>query len=312
MIIDSIAQIFFFFVWEFERKNSLFLKEFVIDWSSSECSNQQESLNRSSSLESSKDRHQQTFVWVVRASFLFFFYSNFNLFFFFFFSYLVFSSFLMNNRSLNTKKIKILAKTHRIFTSKHKNQFSMSENFVYSFYQEAKSSFIRFTFFKLITEVSDLFRLSRNTKSRSSTRRIVKNIESHDSMSENFKRKHKTKMNLLKEFVKSNNRSKNRATYNKTSYNRDVVAILLIVSKKKYNLSIFQQKFTSKVVAIVKSLYNLMSNSKKTQYLAQVQKFLNSQTSDYINQSLSYFHVWIMRFLVESSLNNKNLELSIE
>jgi hypothetical protein len=312
VIIDSIAQIFFFFVWEFERKNSLFLKEFVIDWSSSECSNQQESLNRSSSLESSKDRHQQTFVWVVRASFLFFFYSNFNLFFFFFFSYLVFSSFLMNNRSLNTKKIKILAKTHRIFTSKHKNQFSMSENFVYSFYQEAKSSFIRFTFFKLITEVSDLFRLSRNTKSRSSTRRIVKNIESHDSMSENFKRKHKTKMNLLKEFVKSNNRSKNRATYNKTSYNRDVVAILLIVSKKKYNLSIFQQKFTSKVVAIVKSLYNLMSNSKKTQYLAQVQKFLNSQTSDYINQSLSYFHVWIMRFLVESSLNNKNLELSIE
>ncbi len=110
-------------------------------------------------------------------------------------------------------------------------------------------------------------------------------------MSENFKKKHKTKMNLLKEFVKSNNCSKNRITYNKTSYNRDVVTIFLIVNKKKYNFSIFQQEFTSKVITIVKSLYNLMSNSKKTQYLAQVQKLLNFQTSDYINQSLSYFHV---------------------
>jgi chlorite dismutase len=152
----------------------------------------------------------------------------------------------------------------------------MFENFVDSFYQEAKSSFIRFTFFKLITEVSDLSRLSKNTKSRFSTRRIVKNIESHDSMSENFKKKHKMKMNLLKKFVKSNNRSKNRATYNKTSYNRDVVTILLIVRKNEYNLSIFQQEFTSKVVTIVRSLYNLMSNSKKTQYFAQVQKLSNS------------------------------------
>jgi hypothetical protein len=48
-------------------------------------------------------------------------------------------------------------------------------------------------------------------------------------------------MNLLKEVVKSNNCSKNRVTYNKTSYNRDVVAILLIVNKKKYNLSIFHK-----------------------------------------------------------------------
>jgi hypothetical protein len=218
----------------------------------------------------------------------------------------------MINRFFNTKKIRILAKIRRVFTSKHRNQSFMSEDFVDSFYQEAKSSFTRFTFFKLITEVFDLFRSSRNTKSRSSTRRIVKNLESHHWMSENFKKKQKTKMNLLKEVVESNNRSENRATYNKTSYNRDVVAILLIVSKKKYNLSIFQQEFTSKVVAIVRSLYNLMSNSKKTQYLAQAQKFLNSRTFDYINQSLSYFYVWIIRFFVESSLNNKNLELSIK
>jgi hypothetical protein len=119
-------------------------------------------------------------------------------------------------------------------------------------------------------------------------------------------------MNLLKEVVKSDNRSKNWATYNKTSYNRDVVTIFLIVNKKKYNFSIFQQEFTSKVVAIVRSLYNLMSNSKKIHYLAQAQEFLNFQTFDYINQSLSYFHVWIIRFLVETSLNSKNLKFSIE
>jgi hypothetical protein len=218
----------------------------------------------------------------------------------------------MNNRFLNTKKIKTFAKIHRVLTSKHKNQSSMFENFVDSFYQEAKFSFIRFTFSKLITEVFDLSRSLRNTRNCFSTRRIVKNIESHDSMSENFKKKHKTKMNLLEEVVKSNNRSKNRSTYNKTNYSDDVVTILLIVSRKKYNFSIFQQKFTSKVVAIVRSLYNLMSNSKKTQYLAQVQKLLNSQAFDYINQSLSYFHVWIIRFFVEFSLNNKNLEFFIE
>jgi hypothetical protein len=89
--------------------------------------------------------------------------------FFFFFSYLVFSSFFMNNKFFNTKKIKILAKIHRVFTSKHKNQSFMFENFVDSFYQKTKSSFIRFIFFKLITKVLDLFRSSRNTKNRSLT-----------------------------------------------------------------------------------------------------------------------------------------------
>jgi hypothetical protein len=247
VIIDNIAQIFFFFDWEFEKKNSLSLKEFVIDWSSSECSNQQKSFNRFSSLENSKDRHQQAFVWVARTSFFFLFLFESQFFFFIF----RFSSFFMNNRFFNTKKIKIFAKIHRVFTSKHKNQSFMFENFVDSFYQETKSSFIRFIFCKLITKVFDLFRSSRNTKSRFSTRRIVKNVESHVSMSKNFKNKHKTKMNLLKEFVKSDNRLKNRATYNKTNYSRDVVTILLIVNKKKYNLSIFQKKFTSKAVAIV-------------------------------------------------------------
>jgi hypothetical protein len=110
-------------------------------------------------------------------------------FFSFFFSYLNFSSFFMNNRFFNTKKIKILAEIYRVFTSKHKNQSFMFENFVDSFYQEAKSSFTRFTFFKLITEVFDLFRSLKNTKNRSSTRRIVKNIESHDLMLKNFKKK---------------------------------------------------------------------------------------------------------------------------
>jgi hypothetical protein len=312
VIIDNIAQISFFFVWELERKNSLLLREFVVDWSSSECSNQQEPLNRSSSLESSENRHQQTCLSCSNELSFLFFYSNFNLFSSFFFSYFVFSSFFMNNKFFNTKKIKIFAKILRVFTSEHKNQFFMFENFVDSFYREAKSSFTRFIFFKLITKVSDLFRSSRNTRNRSSTRRIVKKIESHDSMSKNFKKKHKTKMNLLKEIVKSNNRSKNRTTYNKTNYNRDVVTIFLIINKKKCNFSIFQQEFTLKVVTIVKSLYNLMSDSKKIQYLAQIQKLLNFQTFDYINQSLSYFHVWIIRFFVESLLNNKNLKLSIE
>jgi hypothetical protein len=173
----------------------------------------------------------------------------------------------MNNRFFNIEKIRIFAKIHRVFTSKHKNQSFMFEDFVDSFYQKTKSSFIRFTFFKLITEVFDffrfnLFRSTRNMRNRFSTRRIVKNFESHDFMSKNFKRKHKAKMNSLKEVIKSNNRSKNRVTYNKTSYNHDIVTIFLIVNKKKYNFSIFQ-KFTSKVVATIRFLYNLMSNSKK-------------------------------------------------
>ncbi len=84
----------------------------------------------------------------------------------------------------------------------------MFENFVNSFYQKTKFSFINFTFFKLITEVFDLSRLIKNTKNRFSTRKIVKTLESHDSMSENFKKKQKTKMNLLKKVIKLNNNSK--------------------------------------------------------------------------------------------------------
>jgi hypothetical protein len=152
-----------------------------------------------------------------------FFFSNFNL--FFFFLYLVFSLFFMNNKFFNTKKIKILVKIYRVFTSKYKNQFFMFEDFVNSFYQETKSLFIRFIFFKLITKIFDLFQSLKNTRNRFSTRRIVKNFKSHDSISKNFKRKQKTKMNLLKKVVKLNNHSKNEIIYNKTSYNRDVVTI---------------------------------------------------------------------------------------
>ncbi len=130
-------------------------------------------------------------------------------------------------------------------------------------------------------------------------------------MSENSKKKQKAKANSLKKLVESNNRFKNRVIYNKTSYNQNVVAILLIVSKKKYNFSFFQ-KLTSKIVAAIRSLYNLMSKLKKTQYLTQTQKLLNFEAFDYIDQSFAYFHVWVVRFLARSSLDNKNLKFSIE
>jgi hypothetical protein len=118
----------------------------------------------------------------------------------------------------------------------------------------------------------------------------MKNAKQHDSMSENSKKKQKAKANSLKKLVESNNRFKNRVIYNKTSYNQNVVAILLIVSKKKYNFSFFQ-KLTSKIVAAIRSLYNLMSKLKKTQYLTQTQKLLNFEAFDYIDQSFAYFHV---------------------
>ncbi len=228
------------------------------------------------------DINKFSFELLERVFFFLFFLFESQFFSFFFFSYLVYSSFFINNRSLNTKKIKILAKIHRVSTSEHKNQFFMFEDFVDSFYQEFEFSFIRSTFSKLTTEVFDLSQSTKITKSRFSTRTIVKNLKSHDSMSKNFKRKQRAKMNSLEKVVKLDNRSKNRTTYNKTSYNRDVVTIFLIVSKKEYNLSIFQ-KFTSKVVATIRFLYNLMSNSKKIQNLVQTQKFLNFQVFDYIN-----------------------------
>jgi hypothetical protein len=58
-------------------------------------------------------------------------------------------------------------------------------------------------------------------------------------------------------------RDKTRSTYNKTAYDRDAVAILLM--KFRMNTSLFG-RISSKDVAMAKALYACLSNTKKIQY----------------------------------------------
>ncbi len=104
-----------------------------------------------------------------------------------------------------------------------------------------------------------------------------------------MKEKHKTRINSFEKITKLINRSKNRAIYNKISYNHDVVTIFLIINKKKYNFLIIQE-FISKIVATIKFFYNLMSNFKKNLIFdlsSKIFKLRNIQLHKLINNIFS-------------------------
>lgn len=90
------------------------------------------------------------------------------------------------------------------------------------------------------------------------------------------------------------NREANRASYNKTSYVRDAMTILII--NKVFPDSPEFRKIDSKNVTATSSLYYLMSDSKKRENNKAADMILNPTKDSFIERNARYFQAWLDRF----------------
>jgi hypothetical protein len=81
-------------------------------------------------------------------------------------------------------------------------------------------------------------------------------------------------------------RNRTRTTYNKTAYERDAVIILLIKTRTNLDIPLFD-RISFKNIAVAKTLYSCLSNTKKIQYKTQAEQVIRSfldQTKDFFNK----------------------------
>ncbi len=100
-----------------------------------------------------------------------------------------------------------------------------------------------------------------------------------------------------KKFSSSENRDRIRIIYNKIAYDRNAVIILLIKIRTN-NVSLFD-RISFKNVAVAKTLYFCLSNTKKIQYQTQAKQVIRS----FLDQIKGFFNRWLSQFRAESAMN---------
>ena len=121
----------------------------------------------------------------------------------------------------------------------------------------------------------------------------------------NFCRNSDSKFQTIN-FIDESNKKANRAFYNKISYIRNAM-IILIINKIFSNSSEFR-KINSKNVIAISSLYYLMSNLKK-KINKITNMILNSIKNSFIERNARYFQIWLNRFRHDFFQSKKNRDL---
>lgn len=97
-----------------------------------------------------------------------------------------------------------------------------------------------------------------------------------------------------------------RSSYIKISYNRDAVIILLI--RKRGQLNSFSVDFED--IASTEVIFQLLFESRKKNYLVEIDKYLNSLNFHFIDQIEGRFQRWISRFRNDSAAFSKIIDFA--
>jgi hypothetical protein len=128
------------------------------------------------------------------------------------------------------------------------------------------------------------------TSSFSSRRRSSRRLFSEREEFSNLKKKQKKDFssNQDQDLSKSSNEELliDVDFYSKISYNRDVVVILLIKSRKDLDL---YSRIQSENVTTAFAIYQLLFERRKKNYVNEAKRYLNSKNSHFIDQSLDRF-----------------------
>jgi hypothetical protein len=99
----------------------------------------------------------------------------------------------------------------------------------------------------------------------------------------------------------------NKAIYNKLSYNRDTMIILLIRKREVLN-QFLEIHFEN--IASVRAIYQLLFESRKKICHIQIENVLNSKSVSFIEQSNRYYQTWLNRFQEDFSSTSKILKFA--
>ncbi len=177
------------------------------------------------------------------------------------------------NRSLNIERTRSMTAVSQI-----RSDFSMSSRYE-DFFQKSKKSSKAQEISKLNLIISELkkFKTRSSIKSSSFTRlykRKERVAQNHSAENENREIAEMTKTNF------------NIQKYTKTKYNRDAIILLFIFNDKDLNLKIFQEIIDVDMRA-TKFLYDMMFNTKKTNYRKKAKSFLNSFNDCFLEKFVS-------------------------
>ncbi len=150
--------------------------------------------------------------------------------------------------------------------------------------------------------ISELKKLkTRSSIKNSSFTRLYKRKEriaqNHSAENENREIAEMTKTNF------------NVQKYTKTKYNRNAVILLFISSDKDLNFKIFQE-IIDVDMRTTKFLYDMMFNTKRTNYRKKAKSFLNSFNDCFLEKIVSYFQIFLKKFRRNSSTQKDDLQLN--
>jgi hypothetical protein len=118
--------------------------------------------------------------------------------------------------------------------------------------------------------------------------------QNHSAKNENREIAEMTRMNF------------NVQKYTKTKYNRNAIILLFIFSDRNLNLKIFQ-KIIDVDMRTTKFLYDIMFNTKRTNYRKKAKSFLNSFNDYFFEKFVSYFRIFLKKFRRDSSTQKDDL-----
>jgi hypothetical protein len=99
--------------------------------------------------------------------------------------------------------------------------------------------------------------------------------------------------------------------YTKTKYNRNAIILLFILSDRNLNLKIFQD-IIDVDMRTTKSLYDMMFNTKRTNYQKKTKSFLNSFNDCFLEKFVSYFQTFLKKFRRNSSTQKNDFQLNLK
>jgi hypothetical protein len=202
------------------------------------------------------------------------------------------------NRSLNIEKTKSMTTISQI-----RSDFSMSNRYE-DFFQKSKKSSKAQKVSKLNLIISELKKLKicSSIKSSSFTRlykRKERIVQNHSAENENREITKMTKTNF------------NVQKYTKTKYNRNAIILLFIFNDRNLNLKIFQE-IIDVDMRTTKFLYDMMFNTKRTNYRKKTKSFLNSFNDCFFEKFVSYFQTFLKKFRKDSSTQKNDLQLNLK
>ena len=187
---------------------------------------------------------------------------------------------------------------------RNRHGFFFSKNRVSSFFKQkqTQSFFFHIVFLILHPDVQKLNRKQSHERKNLDKKKIVSKSFDTQSKIQKEKLRIANKKKTIAEFFRLSKmkivyeikEQSNKKTYSKTAYNKNAMAIFIITNDFADEKEFLDLKKID--VSTFKTMYQLMSDSKKKTFYRTAMQILISNFSNFIDQISDYFLIWLNKF----------------